>query len=61
MVSQTIREIFRSMSSAPEEEKIQDLFQRRIAGNRATQKKLSFELGKHREQLTKLQMEIARP
>ena len=60
MVSQTIREIFKSMSGAPEEEKIQDLFQRRIAGNRAMQKKLNFELGKHREQLTKLQMEIAK-
>ncbi|MDE5588600.1 MAG: recombinase family protein [Acetatifactor sp.] len=60
MVSQTIREIFKSMSGAPEEEKIQDLFQRRIAGNRAMQKKLGFELGKHREQLTKLQMEIAK-
>ena len=55
MVSQTIREIFKSMSGAPEEEKIQDLFQRRIAGNRAMQKKLNFELGKHREQLTKMQ------
>lgn len=60
MVSQTIREIFKSMSGAPEEEKIQDLFQRRIAGNRAMQTKLHFELGKYREQLTKLQMEIAK-
>lgn len=60
MVSQTIREIFKSMGGAPEEEKIQDLFQRRIAGNRAMQTKLNFELGKHREQLTKLQMEIAK-
>lgn len=60
MVSQTIREIFKSMSGAPEEEKIQDLFQHRIAGNRATQKKLNFELGKNRDQLTRLQMEIAR-
>lgn len=60
MVSQTIREIFKSMSGAPEEEKIQDQFQRRIAGNRAMQKKLGFELGKNREQLTKLQMEIAK-
>lgn len=60
MVCQTIREIFKSMSGAPEEEKIQELFQRRIAGNRAMQKKLGFELGKHREQLTKLQMEIAK-
>lgn len=60
MVSQAIREIFKSMSGAPEEEKIQDLFQRRIAGNRATQKKIGFELGKHREQLTRLQMEIAK-
>lgn len=48
------------MSSAPEEEKIQDLFQRKIADNRAMKKKLGFELGKHREQLTKLQMEIAK-
>ena len=60
MVSQTIREIFKSMSGAPEEEKIQDQFQRRIAGNRAMKKKLGFELGKNREQLTKLQMEIAK-
>ncbi len=60
MVSQTIREIFKSMSGAPEEEKMQELFQRRIAGNRAMQKKLGFELGKNREQLTKLQMEIAK-
>lgn len=39
---------------------MQELFRHQIAGKRATQKKLSFELGKNREQLTKLQMETAK-
>ena len=60
MVTQIIQKIFECMSGAPEEEKIQETFRRRIAGNRATQKKFSFELGKNREQMTKLQMEIAK-
>lgn len=39
---------------------MQELFRCQIADKRATQKKLSFELGKNREQLTKMQMETAK-
>ena len=55
-----IRQIFSSMSGAPEEEKLQAMFRRQMAGNRATQKKLERDLSKNREQLTKLQLEIAK-
>ena len=48
------------MDGAPEEEKLQAMFKRQMAGNRATQKKLDLELTKNREQLTKLQLEIAK-
>lgn len=55
-----IRQIFSCMNGAPEEEKLQAMFKRQMAGNRATQKKLDRELTKNREQLTKLQLEIGK-
>lgn len=39
---------------------MQKLFRHQIADKCATQKKLSFELGKNREQPTKMQMETAK-
>lgn len=59
-IRQIIRRIFSCMDGAPEEEKLQALFKRQMAGNRATQKKLYLELTKNREQLTKLQLEIGK-
>ena len=59
-MSQVIRKIFSCMDGAPEEEKLQAMFKRQIAGNRASQKKLETELGKSRERLTKLQVEIGK-
>ena len=60
VVSQIIRKIFSCMQGAPEEEKLQMLFKRQMAGNRATQKKLSLELEKNKGQLLKLQLEIGK-
>ena len=48
------------MSGAPEEEKLQAMFKRQMARNRAMQKKLELEHSKNQEQLTKLQLEIAK-
>jgi hypothetical protein len=48
------------MDGAPEEEKLQAMFKRQMAGNRAAQKKLDLELTKNKEQLTKLQLEIGK-
>ena len=59
-VSRVIQKIFSGMEGAPEEEKLQAMFKRQIAGNRAMQKKLETELARNREQLEKLQMEIAK-
>ena len=59
-MSQVIRRIFSCMDGAPEEEKLQAMFKRQIAGNRASQKKLETELGKSRERLSKLQVEIGK-
>ena len=58
-VQQIIRKIFRGMTGAPEEEKLQSMFKRQMAGNRAMQKKLDLEVTKNGEQLKKLQLEIA--
>lgn len=59
-VSSIIRKLFRRMDGAPEEEKLQEMLKRQLAGNRATQKKLETGLAKDREQLAKLQLEIGR-
>lgn len=59
-ISQIIRKIFSCMDGAPEEEKLQAMFKRQIAGNRASQKKLDTELKKNRDQLEKLQLEIGK-
>lgn len=58
-VSQIMERIFAGMTGAPEEEQLQEMFKRQMAGNRAKQKKLNMELTKNRKQLDKLQMEIA--
>lgn len=60
VICQIIRQIFSCMQGAPEEEKLQMLFKKQMAGNRATQKKLSLELEKNKEQLSKLQLEIGK-
>lgn len=57
---QIIRQIFSCINGAPEEEKLQALFKRQMAGNRATQKKLEMELTKNKDQHTKLQLEIGK-
>lgn len=59
-ICEIIRKIFSCMTGAPEEEKLQAMFKRQMAGNKATQKKLDRELTKNREQLTKLQLEIGK-
>lgn len=60
IIRHIIREIFSCMSGAPEEEKLQALFKRQMAGNKARQKQLEHDLGKSQEQLEKLQLEIAK-
>ena len=59
-IKQVIRKIFGCMDGAPEEEKLQAVFKKQMAGNRARQRKLDTELTKNREQLTKLQLEIGK-
>ena len=59
-VCRLMRKLFSGMSGAPEEERLQEMFRRQMAGNRAKQKKLEVELKKSRTQLDKLQMEIAK-
>lgn len=59
IVRQIIRKIFSCMKGAPQEEKLQAMFKRQIAGNRARQTQLEKEIGKSMEQLKKLQLEIA--
>ena len=59
-VRQIILRIFSCMDGAPEEEKLQLLLKKQMAGNRATQKKLTLELKKSEEQLSKLQLEIGK-
>ena len=59
-VCRLMRKLFAGMSGAPEEERLQELFRRQMAGSRAKQKKLEMELKKSRTQLDKLQMEIAK-
>lgn len=59
-VQKIIRQIFGCMDGAPEEERLQEMLKRQMAGNRAKQKKLSHELTKNQEQLTKLQLEIGK-
>ena len=60
IVRQIIHRIFSCMDGAPEEEKLQQILKRQIAGNRAMQKKIDVELDKNRGQLTKLQLEIGK-
>ena len=60
IITRIMQGMFKCISGAPEEERLQELFKRQMAGNRATQKKLSTELVKSREQLEKLQMEIGK-
>lgn len=60
LVSQIIHRIFSCMDGAPEEEKLQQVLKRQMAGNRAMQKKTVFELDKNKEQLSKLQLEIGK-
>ncbi len=59
-ISGIIRKMFRCMDGAPEEEKLQEMLKRQLAGNRATQKKLETGLARDREQLIKLQLEIGK-
>lgn len=59
-IQQIIHQIFSCMQGAPEEEKLQILFKRQMAGNRATQKKLITEIDKNKAQLEKLQLEIGK-
>lgn len=60
IVRQIIHRIFSCMDGAPEEEKLQRMLKRQMAGNRAMQKKIDVELDKNREQLKKLQLEIGK-
>ncbi len=60
VICQMTRQIFQCMKGAPEEEKLQELFKRQMAGNRASQKRLGIEIGRTQEQLAKLQLEIGR-
>ena len=60
VICQIIKKIFSCMSGAPEAEKMQAMFKRQIAGNRAAQRMLSLGLDKHRQQLQRLQLEIGK-
>lgn len=59
-VCQIMQKMFSAMSGAPEEDRLQEMFKRKMAGNRARQRKLEMELKKSRTQLDKLQLEIAK-
>ena len=58
-ICQLMRKLFSGMTGAPEEDQIQAMFKRQMAGNQARQKKLEMQLKKSRTQLDRLQMEIA--
>lgn len=60
IVSEIICDIFGCMDGAPEEDKLQILLKRKMEGNKATQKKLTFEIEKNRERLKKLQIELGK-
>lgn len=60
IVTQIIHQIFSCMDGAPEEEKLQQMLKRQMAGNRAMQQKLSLELERNQVQLQKLQLEIGK-
>lgn len=60
IVRQIIHRIFSCMDGAPEEERLQQMLKRQLAGDRAVQKKIAFSLEKDREQLKKLQLEIGK-
>lgn len=59
-VRQVIRKLFSGMDGAPEEEKLQAALRRQMKGNKSAQRKLTLELTKDRERLTKLQLEIGK-
>ncbi len=59
-VCRLMQKLFSSMAGAPEEDRIQEMFKRQMAGNRAKQRKLEMELRKSRTQLDKLQLEIGK-
>lgn len=60
VITNIIHEIFSCMDGAPEEEKLQILLKRQIAGNKAKQQKLNVELKKSTEYLDKMELEIGK-
>lgn len=60
IITDMIHKIFSCVEGAPEEEKLQVLLKRKIAANKAGQKKLNIDLEKDRKQLDKLQLEIGK-
>lgn len=60
IITDIIHQIFSCMDGAPEEEKLQSLLKKQIAGNKAKQQKLNLELKKSEEQLEKLDLEIGK-
>ena len=60
IIRQIIHRIFSCMEGAPEEERLQQILKKQMAGNQAIQKKITFNLEKDREQLKKLQLEIGK-
>lgn len=60
IITDMIHQIFSCMEGAPEEDKLQVLLKRKIAANKAGQKKLNTVLEKDRKQLDKLQLEIGK-
>lgn len=60
IITEIIHDIFSCMDGAPEEEKLQILLKRQIAGNKAKQQKLNLELKKSNEHLDKMELEIGK-
>lgn len=60
IVVELVKKLFLNMKEAPEEEYIQQLFKKHIAGNKTNQKRLEIDIKKSREQLESLQLEIGK-
>ena len=59
IVSDFILRLFSNMKSAPEEERLKQIYKNKMAGNEALIKKLEIQIGKDKKQLDILKLEIA--
>ncbi len=60
IVCELVKKLFANINEAPEEGRMEYLYKRYIAGNKANQKKLEVEISKSEKQLENLQLEIGK-